>query len=70
MIDEQDREKARDRMTGVALGLAAKFGPIEAANLLIAAGSTLLEREGGPLFAIQYLEEMAAELRRNEPDRN
>jgi hypothetical protein len=52
-------EEARDRMTKVAVGLAAKLGPLEAAGILAGAAAVVLSSALGPAAAADYLRQLA-----------
>lgn len=59
---EAKKTEAYDRMSRLAVALAAKFGPMTAGEIMIACGLTLLQGAGG--LAPEYLREVANEIER------
>ena len=67
---ERDRslEDARDRLEGIARSLAVRFGPEEAARLLGGVLVGLTVSTAGRRAAIEFLEDLASQLREDHPE--
>jgi hypothetical protein len=66
MNDDRDIQKARAHMTAVALGLATKLGPLDAAGVLIGAATGVLTATFGHEKAAEYFREIAAGIENGE----
>ena len=68
MSDDRTLTEARARMMALAQGLVVVLGPVDAAGVLLGAGTAVLTEAYDKEMAVRYLREVADELEADDSE--